>query len=434
MVPDVIALQEIHGWVYAPPTRSCGNGWANGVGDYDQLDVILKALEDMTRVRYRVAYMTGRVTHWGPPPPFSCDVFHAQAMLYNPSRLVNVTQREVGSRPHDDEAGLAGVAHLRRSLPLCNRGTGLMPLASLIDGPLQTDKCGRPTPSGPAHVTFSVKGYLAASHVRFEFRHAPGKFVDVFNVHPGNGVIEPDISNIRALLDAILPPPYAGASLLYPPILAGDFNALSIDGDFPEFVPVVQVPDDVMQIGVGKPERFPTQLRVVKVDERIVPDLPPGATCNTPEPAYLVSDHCAAFLRLEPDGPSARDLKGVFIDGPATAAAGSSFTLGAVPSGGGPAYRYRWSPGGFSTPSISLVAGAEGTVIQASVEVTDPVTGRTATNNKSVKATAAAPPPTCRAACATELARCLADPSNPTWPRPTYCGGEYQRCLAQCGP
>jgi hypothetical protein len=155
IVPDIIALQELYGWLWTPPIRDCGRGFAAGLGDYDQIDHLLKEFSDRIGIIYRVAYMTGKPATFG---DIACHIYGAQAVLYNPARLVNLTAQEEAPYAHDAVRDLDRRPHLRRSLPLCNRGTRLMPLQDLIDGRPQTDKCGRETPSGPAWAVFRNEG------------------------------------------------------------------------------------------------------------------------------------------------------------------------------------------------------------------------------------------------------------------------------------
>ncbi len=113
-----------------------------------------------------------------------------------------------------------------------------MPLETLIDGPPQTDKCGRPTPSGPAwailrsgsfvDVNGENKTYdrIMASFARLEDKSTPARTVDIFVVHPHH-VDNASGASVNKLITYREPPPYAGSTLQYPPIVVGDFNLLA---------------------------------------------------------------------------------------------------------------------------------------------------------------------------------------------------------------
>ena len=427
-IPDLIAFQELYGWMYTPPWRSCGRGWAAGVGDYDEIDSILKSLLDMTGVSYRVAYMTGRVGSFS-----ACGVYQGHALLYNPAHLINFTQTGVDSLAHDAESGLAGTPHLRRSLPLCNRGSHLMPLETLIDGPPQTDKCGISTPSGPADAVFAG-GHMAATHIRFGLVGQPGKSFDVFNLHPTAGIDQEDKVAIQNLIAAHVPPPYAGSSLLYPPLLVGDLNNLNVEDISPAFITAMKIGgDEPSRIGIASADSFPTQLSVRSTRRLMIPDLPstvdPEKPCDTALAPYLVSDHCGLFVRFDVDGVGGAQLRGVFIDGPAVVDSGTQYSLQAVPSGGGEIFTFRWTPGGATTPTVTAAAPLEGSTADWTVEVTDAGSGMVRTGHVTVRTKSQ---PSCQMACKTQRTACLADHNNPSWPKPTWCDREYGECIEQC--
>ena len=65
VVPDIIGLQELWGWLWTPPIRSCGIGFNVGVGDYDQVDRLIyviatrmAALRGLTDLRCRSAFVS----------------------------------------------------------------------------------------------------------------------------------------------------------------------------------------------------------------------------------------------------------------------------------------------------------------------------------------------------------------------------------------
>lgn len=385
----------------------------------------------MTGVTYRVAYLTGRAGGFG----VGCGVYHSDAILYNPARLVNVTQTIGGSVAHDTETPtLFGVPHVRRSLPLCNRGTNLMRLETLIDGPPQTDKCGRATPSGPANVVFNKDGHIVGSHVRFAFVHRPGEFIDVFNMHPNGGQEQADKFLMQRLVESLSPPPYAGASLLYPPVMAGDFNMLEVESNFPKFITAVPPPqEDVPRIMIGATDAFPARLRVRTVQKLVVPDLPGGMLCQG-STKYLVSDHCGLFARFDIDGANAAQLRGVFVDGPETVASAVPFRLQAVPSGGGPNFAFKWQPGGEATEVINGLVGSPGTAVTFGVTVTDKRTGQTASGTHKVAFPASGPTPhqRCLQACSDQLAKCKSSAHGGAGQK--ICTEEALQCRNDCPP
>src|SRR4051794_40052565 len=219
-VPDVVAMTELWGW------HAC-LGWGF-VKDYGAVDHLLAKLRDRTGVTYRVAFMTGAEEAY--TATGACHIYWSQALLYNPARLTNLTSQDLGKAPnlaHDSRADAAYQPHIRRSLPLCDPGTPVMPLASLIDGPPQTDKCGRQTPSGPAWAVLwqgASPGHsfdrIVASAARFGLNAVPGKTVDVF-VTPLPETVEAAVApTVRGLISRVEQP--VGSTLRYPPLVAGD--------------------------------------------------------------------------------------------------------------------------------------------------------------------------------------------------------------------
>ncbi|GGZ20764.1 endonuclease/exonuclease/phosphatase family protein [Streptomyces poonensis] len=292
--PDIVALQEVYGWLFTPPIRSCGRGFGVSAGDYDQIDILLAAFRNATGVTYRVAYLTGSELSFGVIP---CQIYHAQSVLYNPGRLVNRSDDATGSFAHD--ADVRG-PHRRRSLPLCNRGTRLMPLETLIDGPLQTDKCGRGTPSGPATVVIPENGHIAGSFVRLAFTSDPTKVINFFNIHFNAGKAERDLPVVRELIRHVGPIGHDASSLYYPPLLAGDLNELSLAQAFPDFKMAhkPEDPEEVVMIGIGATESVPAARYRARVTQTAtIPDLPQGVSCPG-KPETLISDHCGVFVGI----------------------------------------------------------------------------------------------------------------------------------------
>lgn len=202
-------------------------------------------------------------------------------MLYNPDRLVNITPRalERGSSVAHDAPRVG--PHLRRSLPLCNPGNLLLPLESLIDGPAQTDKCGRATPSGPAWALFMTgtnsDGYrytrIVASFARFALVGEPETTYGLLNVHPENGDESNAIAPFAGFLEQMEGAPYEGSTLRYPPLVVGDFNQLPT-GWNPKFLPILRAPltiDEPMAIDLGKADEWASSCRGRARDGMLIP-------------------------------------------------------------------------------------------------------------------------------------------------------------------
>jgi hypothetical protein len=431
LTPDVVTLTEAHAWLFTPPVRSCGRGFAKGAGDYDQIDILLNELRGALGVTYRVAYLTGDVGTFG---DVSCSVFWAQAMLYNPARLVHIPPPpHVPSMRHDGRQGLIGTPHLRRSLPLCSRGTRLTPLETLIDGPPQTDKCGRPTPSGPAFTVFgSDSGHVSSSYARFAFASDPSRVIDVFNMHPTAGKEVEELPAILRLIDTQTPPPYAGSAALYPPLLAGDFNLFAdgLEQHFPGFARVASAPGDVMAVAIGLADRFPSSLRPRIGQSVVLPDLPPGASCG--DPRFLFSDHCGIFVRLDPDGPDAGALRGIFVDGPSQSVSGQPYRLQATASGGSPDLTFEWSPGGQAGPVLNTQAGAPGGVQTWTVTVTDRRTSQSRSTTHTVRHLAPQDGAACLAACTDDQHTCMRNVPLPGSPSVRECRAAFRECQSRC--
>ncbi|MFF5079226.1 hypothetical protein ACFY36_19380 [Actinoplanes sp. NPDC000266] len=421
--PDIIALQEVHGWLWPAGFANCGRGFGVQAGDYDQIDILLRALRDGTGVTYRVAYLTGNETSFSFAG--TCITYRSQAVLYHPGRLVNLTARTGDGRPHNDIDGLDGVPHLRRSLPLCNRQTNLMPLKTLLDGPSQTDKCGRPTPSGPAWAVLRA-GTVKATFVRLALATNPARSIDVFNAHPGLEHEDLDGLAINRLIEKV-ERPYSNSSLYYPPLLVGDLNKLSIEKDFPAFVTAHPPPrNDVEVIGIGNAENFPAQYRARVVKLAVLPDLPAGVICRHEPADLLVSDHCGVFARFEWDGPDAGALRGVFVDGPTRVPANSTYRLVAVPSGGNPPMSVQWQPGDATSIQFDARAGGPNTIQTWTVSVTDPFNARTVSKSITVIAEN-----TCQSICKAERDSCISCIGSGC-PLARKCIVEYGNCVAGC--
>lgn len=277
--PDLILLTEVAGWA------NCG-----GAGDYDQLDHLLAGLRNRFGITWRIAFLVGTWTSYG---WFGqCSVFWSQAVLYNPARLANRTPEDA-SLAFAHDSGAQG-RHVRRSLPPCHRGSSLTPIESLLDGPPQTDRCGRPTPSGPAWTLF---GALRASAGRFSLRHDMRASFDVIVVHPRAGAATAEAQQIADFIRDVQSPPFRTRRVALPAIVAGDFNELARSG-WPPFAAQVFAPDaDVMQLSLAAAPVLPPA-RTLIADPRGHAMLPAGTAECSPFSPGAFSDHCALLVRL----------------------------------------------------------------------------------------------------------------------------------------
>lgn len=290
--PDLISLTEFEGW------RSCFPAWA--AGDYDMADRLILKLRESTGATYRVAYMVGVRGAFG----FlgRCQYYSGDLLIYNPARLINRTPAELksfGLVPHDGRAGF----QVRRSLPLCDRGTAHMALESLIDGSAQVEKCGKATPSGPAGA--QVQGRVLTSMGRFAYTDDPDYSFDIFTLHPTDGFELVHAGPIVTFINAMSQLPFRPAQRYYPPIVVGDFNnlvspvvsqkkfgdcGLLCQAEWPPDTTVAYVdPNEVMGVKFGKVGSYPAFYDVNPVYRASVP-----ADCS-----QTFSDHCALFVRFE---------------------------------------------------------------------------------------------------------------------------------------
>jgi hypothetical protein len=297
--PDIISMTESAGFwhCWTPPNN-------RNAGDYDLVDRLISDLEASTGVRYRVAYLVGakgEITNSLGTP--HCSYYSGDTLLYNPGRLKNLTP--------DDVAGLAQESHdgpligfqVRRSLPLCVRGSHLEPLEQLIDGPAQTDRCNLKTHSGPAwaQIDRNRQGYqtTAATLARFALVDGiPGTSFDVITVHPQAHEEEDHVATIDAFIGALTGPrrttdPY------WPAVVVGDYNVLAGRQGWPAHT--AQVPregvmqDGAMEASVGSGLGRPPQ-RGLALDS--VTSLPNEDPCVGPGSPGAFSDHCGMLLRF----------------------------------------------------------------------------------------------------------------------------------------
>jgi hypothetical protein len=428
LTPEIVTVAEVHGWMATPIIRSCGRGLGVNVGDYDQIDILLSELKAALGINYRVAYMTGDVGSFG---AVECKVFYAQAMLYDPAKVTHLVPPLDGALRHDGHSSLVGQPHLRLSLPMCSRGTRLMPLETLIDGPPVVQKCHSPTPSGPAYTVFGSNfGHVSGSYARFAFVSDPSQTIDVFNMHLNAHQEWEDLPGIMRLINDHTPPPYIGTSSSYPPIMSGDFNLFAGLVEFPLFSRAGTIPGDVMAIGMGLHDKFPSKFRARVAQTVQLPDRPDGVSCG--DPRFMFSDHCGLFIRFDRDLPQADALRGVFIDGPAKVTSGDVFEITLTPSGGSPDLSFLWSPGGVSTQVLRAVGGAADQTQKFTATVMDRRSGISQSASHDVHYVAPASAAQCKAACDARRDACMAEVPKSDGPSPAQCVQQHRECLQTC--
>jgi hypothetical protein len=308
VIPDIISMTESTGWT------SCGG---DTTGDYDMVDRIMSNLRKGTGVSYRIAYMVGARGSFGIFG--TCQYYSGHTLLYNPTRLTNITPADVAARPqvaHDDP--LHGF-QIRRSLPLCYRSTFLEPLETLIDGPPQTDKCGRPTPSGLAWLLVIRDSGGGddpiASLARFSVVGVTGSSFDVFTVHPESGDEALGEMPINDFISGLTGPPYRSTNPYYPTFVLGDFNCLihlcgdcmpppSVCNGFSDWPSetkkVFFAPEDVLAVALGNNGGPLLPVRSLKMNLGMT--LPTLVPCriskDEPYPDRSFSDHCGLLVRF----------------------------------------------------------------------------------------------------------------------------------------
>lgn len=293
-VPDIISMTESSGWT------TCSTPASDNTGHYDMVDRLIWRLRDGTGVTYRVAYLVGAEGSLGGG---RCRYYSGDTVLYNPNRITNLTPSDVATRPqvaHDtNHLGLL----VRRSLPICNRGarTNIPNLEQLIDGPPQTDRCNRATPSAPAWAwqeqmsdgTFGVVATLA----RFGLVGAPGSSFDVVTTHPTSMQESAHKAPIDGFIAGLTGPGYRNTRPYYPTIVLGDFNTLA-DSEVAWPAGTTQVfraPEDVMVVALGTGGGALPPLRALTADVRMT--LPNESPCRF-FPDRSFSDHCGLLVRF----------------------------------------------------------------------------------------------------------------------------------------
>jgi hypothetical protein len=414
--PDFIALQQIEGW--------SSNAIAPDWWDYEGLDVLIRDLEGVTGVTYRIAYMTG-----GPPRPHNLFpvnwAYGGHAILYNPNRLVNLTPGLIGQAGVGHDEDVRG-SHVRRSLPLCNRGPNpLMPLDNLIDGPPQRDKCNRDTPSGPTWAVVTENDHIAATFNRFGLAWDPGQTFDVFNVNPAAGQQQKSDNDINQLIRDVsrqFPP---ARSAMIPPLMLGDFNSSSRDDAAAIYSGFqLMARSDVNMVMTGDDRRHWSACRSPAITSTL--DVP-----NVDDLAEQISDHRGYYVQMSFAEPrsEACTLRHLSIDvRPSPVGSRQSYSLVATAFGGSRNYSYRWQPGGETSLEVRRQAGDSGQAQTDQVTATDLASGR------SLSATATVTPfnSQCQQECEVDRDSCM-DRSGGGSPLPGQCANTFMRCMAACG-
>jgi hypothetical protein len=289
--PDIISINEVGGW------QSCFLGFGPSAGDYDGFDQIIYNLQLQTGVQYRIAFFVGGNGSFGGIGKTRCNKFSGSAVLYNPTRIMNRTPIDAIGRtvaPHD--TAVLGFG-LRRSMPVCSRGTNLEPIASLIDGSLTTEKCSTPTPSGPAW-TWAVQPAgkdirIAAALGRFSFVSEPTTSFDVVTIHTYIGDESAEATPINDFITATSLLPFRTMPRTIPTVVTGDYNTLASDKTWlnPSGISFLFNLDD-MAISQGNPPGSGTASYDMMFTGTVAHLPADDTTCNS-KPVDGISDHCA---------------------------------------------------------------------------------------------------------------------------------------------
>lgn len=307
LAPDLIVLQEAPGYWECPTDN-------RRLPDYAGVDLLVDALRDATGAQYRVAYLISHKQAGGEGDGFMatangvastrfCSARGGRALLYRPDKLFSV-QAETGAAFNDESRA---DVHLINSLPCCNPAADRTDICALIDGPPQapTARCGQPTPSGAAWTRRQSSTELNTDAVFSRFQViGSGGFIHVYNVHlkhtgstTASGAIAASMS-IDALVSEMEGRfAQTPSNLLYPPLLAGDFNLSSADASvaFPRFIPAFWS-SEVMGAMLGNPNSFPAKQSAYINDARELP----VQNCDRGDRATVWSDHCAVYFRIAP--------------------------------------------------------------------------------------------------------------------------------------
>lgn len=332
--PDIIALQE------APGFWSCPT---NGrmMPDYAAIDFLLDGIRTASGEQYRIAYLiagkpgTSDGNAWvGSVPAGLCSTQGGRALLYRPSKIRNVITAPGANdkviSPYEDPYPMHQT-YLARSVQCCSPAADRTDVCPLIDGPLVIPADGHfeltmgtcATPLGVAWTRSrkSMQGAepnkpaMDAVFSRLELVNQPGNFIHLYNVHRGWGIDNAAVSpnrdgseNINQLvtdMEAKFSSPQS--TILYPPILVGDFNigqrkappsAEEVRQHLPRFDIAMWSPE-VMGALFGSAAIFPAKQKAYANLQQVMPATANGEACDR-DGATLWSDHCGMYFRVEP--------------------------------------------------------------------------------------------------------------------------------------
>lgn len=308
LVPDVIALQEVTGWMWCMQDHKA-------LRDYTLLDQLLQSLKSGTGIQYRIAYMTAptyasgnvhcsiragrKLDAWN-----LCHLRSGQALLYNPARINNRMTSTLNNEAIAHDAPIDNVMRVRRSLPACDVAPGSN-VARFIDGPPQTDKCNTETPGGLAWSAID-----GISFARLELRdtppNRPNAAFNVYNVHLV-WIGDPNYNTwTQAMRNAVTDMENRFSTpRLIPPIVLGDFNVG--DPRLFDYVPATQFEirgrtddfEDVIWSLTGKSDAFPNSMADIDEATSVVfPKVPVGTKgCQMGD--FPWTDHCSILTTLK---------------------------------------------------------------------------------------------------------------------------------------
>jgi hypothetical protein len=261
--------------------------------DYEVLFELIARIKARTGTQYRIAFAAS-----GAPVQTGINWLESgHAVLYNATRLRNTTMTGTAGRtPMPDSDNTVTSVHLRTSFPCRDTSATYAGWCSLIDG--QGVYFTSPYRNNAG------KWDLGPQAVLFELVGDPGKHVLVADVHAHPS--EDPGSSFKAITDLVTVARAAWGSvpLLYPPIVAGDFNASPADmaietttGAFAKFQIAGAV--DVDNVLVGRGSAFPST-RVPAFKSQALPGIDPSTGLCHPSTATLWSDHCAVLTQIVP--------------------------------------------------------------------------------------------------------------------------------------
>lgn len=308
LVPDVIALQEVTGWMWCTQDNKA-------LRDYTLLDQLLQSLKSGTGIQYRIAYMMAQTFASGNvkctirggrklDATNLCHLRAGQALLYNPARIHNRITATSNNAAIAHDAPIDNAMRLRRSLPACDVAPGSN-VARHIDGPPQTDKCNMETPGGLAWAASD-----GITFARLELRDSPPDRPDaafnVYNVHlvwqgdPNYSTWTQTMRNAVTDMENRF-----GTPRLIPPIIMGDFNVG--EAHLFDYAPADQFDirgrsddfKDVIWVLSGKPDAFPNSMAdIYEASSVVFPKVPIGTeACQMG--SFPWTDHCSVFTTLK---------------------------------------------------------------------------------------------------------------------------------------